>query len=702
MLIERNAELNKKAGIRPRLKRVARLLAAAMLITGAIVAPVTVGTSAQAAGPETPVAAPFDAPLCENTTGNPAVDADGGPVTNLLSVFGQRLADYNDGKPVILYNNSGRSGWTSSGSQYSANPLCATRYVEEAGGPVSSWMYCTYDRASTCGWTNENGELERQGTVLPGLEYLDPDNRLTEDQQKLQSYIIQNDMPVIAGPNGSGGTVAADTVANNDTPQSRSLRQNLVHCIDNPERTSALVFCENNMSAETQARILELIGSDTAAMLSATGPSATVAPGAEGEVVVSTTLAGIPLDVTVTGGTATVCDGPATLTGGVLVVDEDADLPADITLCVTRADAGDVSVAVSGTPPVIENLGFFQSKRFEGDTLCQIFSAVEAERQTTLDAGATVTFGDAPVTGPSIGTSLVDAADGDRVLAWNGGTVTDTVTFSGLDDWIYEVRGELMNEDGTGTGIVGSSPVHNGRGEVQPDGSYAGTVDIPFTVPEGYAGKKLIAFEELWMKRSPGAEWELVASHKDINDAAQTVTVEEAPVVDEPAIGTSLVDLADQDHVLGWNGGTVVDTVAYQNLTPGTEYTVTGELMLKSDGSATGIKGSATFTPTEANGSVDVTFVVPTGFAGEVLVAFEQLFEGTDTTGDPVAVHEDINDAAQTVTVETPGAEKPNGSHNDHLSNTGGSLPWIGAGMAGLLLVAGATLLLARRKHVEQ
>ncbi|WP_053383640.1 hypothetical protein, partial [Leucobacter celer] len=398
-----------KSETKQQLLRMGRWLGAGLLALGALVAPVAVTASAQADAPPTPVAVPFDAPLCENTVGNPAADADGGPVGNLLSVFGQRLADYNDGKPVILYNNNGRSGWTSSGSQYSSNPLCATRYVEEVGGPVSSWMYCTYDRASTCGWTNENGELERSGVVLPGLEYLDPDSRLTEDQQKLQSYIIQNDMPIIAGPNGTGGTVAADTVANNDTSQSRSLRQNLVHCIDNPERSSGLVFCENNMSAETQTRILELIGDDIDALLTATGTSATVAPGADGEVVVTTTLAGMPLDLTVTGGTATVCEGPATLTAGVLVVDEDADLPADITLCVTRADAGDVSVAVSGTPPVITNLGFFQSQRYEGDTLCQIFSAVEEERQTTLNAGATVNFADAPAAEPSIGTSLVDS-----------------------------------------------------------------------------------------------------------------------------------------------------------------------------------------------------------------------------------------------------------------------------------------------------
>lgn len=41
------------------------------------------------------------------------------------------------------------------------------------------------------------------------------------------------------------------------------------------------------------------------------------------------------------------------------------------------------------------------------------------------------------------------------------------------------------------------------------------------------------------------------------------------PAAADPVIGTSLVDSADGDRVLPWNGGTVIDTIAYQNLTPG-------------------------------------------------------------------------------------------------------------------------------------
>ncbi|MDR2256673.1 MAG: VaFE repeat-containing surface-anchored protein [Arthrobacter sp.] len=139
-------------------------------------------------------------------------------------------------------------------------------------------------------------------------------------------------------------------------------------------------------------------------------------------------------------------------------------------------------------------------------------------------------------------------------------------------------------------------------------------------------------------------------STNTVSDSARATW--KLPTVENPVIGTTLVDSADQDHVLPWNGGTVVDTVTYKNLTPGTEYTVTGELMLKDGETATGIKGQTTFTPTEANGTVDVTFTIPEGFSGKALVAYETLYEGNAANETPIAEHKDINDASQTVTVE--------------------------------------------------
>ncbi|MCO7275515.1 VaFE repeat-containing surface-anchored protein [Cellulosimicrobium cellulans] len=279
---------------------------------------------------------------------------------------------------------------------------------------------------------------------------------------------------------------------------------------------------------------------------------------------------------------------------------------------------------------------------------------------------------------PVIGTSLVDSADGDRVLPWNGGTVIDTIAYQNLTPGVeHTVTGELVRKsDGTGTGITGSTTFTPAEAN--------GSVEVSFVVPAGYAGEALVAFERLRVGTETTGD--PVAVHEDIDDAAQTVTIEALPQTPAPVIGTSLVDSADGDRVLPWDGGTVVDTVSYQNLVPGTEYTVTGELVRKSDGTGTGITGSTTFTPAEPNGSVDVSFVVPAGHAGETLVAFEELRAGTDTAAVPVAEHTDLDDAAQTVTVDAAPVTAA--------SPTEGDLPATGVGMTGAAVGAAALLLL--------
>ncbi|MBW8764398.1 MAG: VaFE repeat-containing surface-anchored protein, partial [Microbacterium sp.] len=219
---------------------------------------------------------------------------------------------------------------------------------------------------------------------------------------------------------------------------------------------------------------------------------------------------------------------------------------------------------------------------------------VTAENATTA-ASATGTW--VVAAAPTIGTSLVDAADEDHTLVWNGGSLVDTIAYSGLTvGQEYTVAGELMvQSDGSATGITGSTTF-------TPTAS-DGTVEVTFTVPTGYAGEALVAFETLYSGGT--ATGTPVAEHKDIDDVNQTVTVEEVLLV--PTIGTTLVDAADEDHVLTWNGGSLVDTIAYSGLTVAQEYTVAGELMRKSDGTATGITGQTTFTPTSSSGTVEVT-----------------------------------------------------------------------------------------------
>ena len=116
---------------------------------------------------------------------------------------------------------------------------------------------------------------------------------------------------------------------------------------------------------------------------------------------------------------------------------------------------------------------------------------------------------------------------------------------------------------------------------------------------------------------------------------------------------------------------TIDDVVSYKHLTAGKEYTIKGVLMDKSTGKQFLVDGKevcseVTFTPETADGEVTVSFT----FDGSVItketeiVAFETLYrEGTE-----IAVHTDIVDENQTVTIHPqPEPEKPQTGDNSNL-----------------------------------
>nr|NLD40944.1 VaFE repeat-containing surface-anchored protein [Actinomycetales bacterium] len=279
---------------------------------------------------------------------------------------------------------------------------------------------------------------------------------------------------------------------------------------------------------------------------------------------------------------------------------------------------------------------------------------------------------------PKIGTTAkVDGSD-DNVLSIEGGTVVDTVAFENLTVGTdYVLKGVLYNAtDKVLTGITASKAFKAFKAE-----TVDGEVDVVFTLTEEqateFAGKTLVVFEYLEL-----ADGTKVAEHADPKSESQTFTVEEKPEpVLDPKIGTTVAVDGKANKVLPLTGGKVIDTVAYKDLTVGTEYTLDGELMLITgdDVSATGIKGSATFTPVEANGTTTVTFDISAeqvaDYAGKDLVVFEYLFDGDKK----VTEHADPKDPAQTFTVEKlkPSigtTAKVEGSNDNILSLEGGTI----------------------------
>ena len=119
--------------------------------------------------------------------------------------------------------------------------------------------------------------------------------------------------------------------------------------------------------------------------------------------------------------------------------------------------------------------------------------------------------------------------------------------------------------------------------------------------------------------------------------------------------------------------------VAYKGLTPGEEYAVTGTLMDKETGEPVQLGGkdvtaTASFVPDKSSGSASQSFTFDgSALKGHDIVAFKT----TSKEGAEVAVHADIDDAGQTVSLAdkpvTPTSPAPKGG----LPKTGDSMPWI-------------------------
>lgn len=133
-----------------------------------------------------------------------------------------------------------------------------------------------------------------------------------------------------------------------------------------------------------------------------------------------------------------------------------------------------------------------------------------------------------------------------------------------------------------------------------------------------------------------------------------------------PHIGTTLTS-EEGEHVIASTSGpiTLVDTVTYSNLTPGTSYELTGTLMDHDTGEplAGAEPVTVSFVPDSENGTEEVSFMVQ-GLPETMkrIVAFESLKE----EGKEIAVHADIEDEGQSVRfsmLHTTATSRRDGTH---------------------------------------
>ena len=267
------------------------------------------------------------------------------------------------------------------------------------------------------------------------------------------------------------------------------------------------------------------------------------------------------------------------------------------------------------------------------------------------------------ITKPALSTTAVDGLDADKNLIGEGDvTIVDTVKYKNVTPGkTYKVSGTLYEKVTAKDGKVAKKQLLDADGnpvtaetEFVPDDTY-GTVDVTFAFDASdlKAKDKVVAFESLSLN---GKE---LASHADIEDKSQTVTIT------KPEVGTTAKDGLDGNKtVVSDTEVSVVDTVKYKNVTPGKTYKVSGTLyekvtakdgkvskkqLLDADGNP--VTAETEFVPDDTYGTVDVTFT----FDGSLLkdntpvVAFESL----SYKDKEIASHSDIEDEDQTVTMHT-------------------------------------------------
>ena len=268
---------------------------------------------------------------------------------------------------------------------------------------------------------------------------------------------------------------------------------------------------------------------------------------------------------------------------------------------------------------------------------------IVASHADITDEGQTITFGK-----PAIGTTAT--IDGEKTaVPAEQITITDTVEYSDLTvGQEYKLTGVLMDKETGEPLLIGEGEEH---AQVTSEATFTpagpnGTIDVLFTFDAtGLEGKSVVVFETLFQGETE------IAGHEDIEDEGQTVTF-----VEEPKIGTTAT--VDGQHTVDPTGEiTIVDVVEYTGLIPGETYSISGVLMDKATNQPllvddAEVTAEVEFTPESADGTVELTYTLDAStLAGTTIVVFETLY----SDGVEIAAHADINDEAQSITINPKG-----------------------------------------------
>ena len=285
------------------------------------------------------------------------------------------------------------------------------------------------------------------------------------------------------------------------------------------------------------------------------------------------------------------------------------------------------------------------------------------------------TLGNSPH--PQIETTAKDSRSaGHFGTAYKDSSIIDTVNYKYLtENTKYVVKGKLMirNEDGTASE---TSPLIESKSDefTTPTTTnldkhnISGNIDVKYTFDaRPYEGKTLVVYESLYKVLADGTE-KLVTVHEDISDEGQTIYYGKLETT------ATFASTGTHTGAVGKNTN-VVDEVVYSGLNPDNEYRFEGVLVRKSTGeelkdeNGEVIKQEKNLKP-KSNGkdSIKMNFTFDsTGFEGDSVVIVERVY----WNGNAVVIHEDLDDAKQTLNFPTVSTTAVNTDTRDHLAYAG-------------------------------
>ena len=310
---------------------------------------------------------------------------------------------------------------------------------------------------------------------------------------------------------------------------------------------------------------------------------------------------------------------------------------------------------------------------------------------------------------PWIVTTASDANDHDKLVSIaQEGAINDHVRYGNLKaNSTYTLRATLVDPE-TGSQLEGAA----GETTFTPSAAN-GTTEVKIPLDGlAEAPEDVVVYETLLK------DDEVILEHHERDNSEQTVSTT------KPRIATTALDESDGDHeILNDAEVHVIDTVAFENLSPGKSYRVIGTLMKKeaneqgevqavplTDETGAAISSETTFTPQAEHGSIEVSFNFNASALepGAELVVYEKLL----CNETEIATHEDPEDENQTVRVvapeeppapsnpdePAPASETPTPEQKGTFAKTGSALvPLLVA--AGIVALSGAVLVGISYRH---